>query len=166
MDALTLLKQQIAGARREFNGVLGDVSQEMAQWQPPGTANSIVDLLFHTVLGEDRALMTRFQGKPPLFEQWSARLKIPADFRHTPEGAKALKADISVLKSYAEAVFSAVDEYVGKIKDSDLDRMVEGFRGPVPLATQMSYMLVTHVYEHAGEISALKGCQGAKGYAA
>jgi len=165
METLALLKQQIAGARREMQGVMNDVSQEMAHWQPPGVANPIVDLFVHAVIGQDRLVHTRLQGKAPLIDQWTERLKVPADFRHTPEVARSLNIDISLLKQYGEAVFAAVDSYLAGLKEADLDRMVEGFRGPVPMANQLSTTLVTHVFEHAGEISAIKGCQGAKGYA-
>jgi len=142
-----------------------DVSQEMAHWQPPGLANPIADLFFHTVFGQDRFVAARMQGKAALINEWTERLKIPADFRHTPEAARALKTEVGVLKQYAEAVFTAVDSYLATLEEPHLEMMIEGFRGPVPLGRQISAMLVTHMYEHAGEISAVKGFQGAKGYA-
>jgi hypothetical protein len=46
-----------------------------------------------------------------------------------------------------------------------MDKMVEGFRGQAPMASQLSTNFVTHMFEHTGEISAIKGLQGAKGYA-
>ena len=165
MEALALLKRQIVGARRDLQGVMSDVTPEMAHWQPPGVANPIVDLFFHTVLGLDRLVLTRLQGKAPLIDEWAARLKIPTDFRHTPEAARALKTDTTALKDYGEAVFAAVDVYLAGLNEADLDRQVEGFRGPVPVGNQLSTLLIGHVFEHAGEISAIKGCQGAKGYA-
>ena len=164
MDALSLVKQQVATARREFNGVMQDVSQDMGNWQPPGVANSIVDLYLHTTLGADRAV-SRITGKPALIDQWAAKMKIPAEFRHTPEASRALRADVATLKQYGEAVAGAVDGMLASFKDADLDRMLDSPRGPAPITNTLTYNLITHVAEHTGEISAIKGLQGAKGYA-
>lgn len=164
MDALSLLKQQAASARRELNGVMADVDQQMAHWQPPGVANPIDDLLLHVIMGQDRQL-SRITGKPALLEEWAARLGLPADWRHTPEASRTIPAGVDALKQYSEAVFGMVDAYLDGLKDADLDEMREGFRGPTVVALLLSNILVTHVYEHAGEIASIKGLQGAKGYA-
>lgn len=167
MDALSLLRFQVAGARRDFNGVLSDVTQEMLDWTPPGTANSIAGLVLHTVVGQDRVVMARIQARPILLETWAPRLNVAPDFRLTPENAKLLRVDLGALREYVAAVEAAVDAYLATLhSDADLDRIVEGFRGPVPQGQTLSVMLVTHVFEHTGEISALKGVQGARGYAA
>lgn len=163
MDALSLVKQQVATARREFTGVMQDVSQDMGNWQPPGLANSIVDLYFHTTLVADRAV-NRITGQPVQFEKWSATLKIPLDFRHTPEASRALRTDVATLKQYGDAVAASVDAMLALFKDADLDRILDGPRGPAPITNTLTYNLITHVAEHTGEISAIKGIQGAKGY--
>ncbi len=165
MDTLTLVKQQVAGARRELNGVMQGVTQEMGNWQPPGLANSIADLYFHTVNAQDRLLTRGQANRPPLIDKWADRLKIPADFRHTPEASRALRADMPTLLQYGDAVFADSDKFLGSLSNADLDRTVEGMRGPVPVASQIAALLGTHTYEHIGEISAIKGIQGAKGYA-
>ena len=165
MDTLSLLKQQVAGARRELNGVMQGVTQEIGNWQPPGLANSIVDLYFHTVSAQDRLLTRLEAARPTLIDKWADRLKIPADFRHTPEASRALRADISTLSQYGEAVFADVDKFIGSLTAADMERMVDGARGPVSIVTQIAALLATHTYEHIGEISAMKGVQGAKGYA-
>ena len=74
MEALTLLKHQIASARREFLGVMADVTPEMAGWQPPGKANSIMTLVVHTVVAQDRTVQFRILGKPMLLEVWAQRM--------------------------------------------------------------------------------------------
>ena len=164
MDALTLLKEQTARARREFEGVLADVDQGMAHWQPPGIANPIEDLVLHTVVGQDRQV-SRLTGQPVVLETWANKLSLTADWRHTPEASRSINTEISVLKQYADAVFNAVDACLSGLTEADMEKMVEGFRGQAPMASQLSTNLVTHMFEHAGEISAIKGLQGAKGYA-
>jgi len=164
VEALDLLKNLTANARREFNGAMSDVDQGMAHWQPPGVANPIEDLYLHTVLGQDRQV-ARLSGGTPLIEAWASRLNLGSDWRHTAEASRTIDTDVNVLKQYGEAVFGAVDAYLDGLKDSDLDQNVEGFRGPTALSGMLGTFFVTHVYEHTGEISAIKGCQGAKGYA-
>ncbi|MPZ49263.1 MAG: DUF664 domain-containing protein [Dehalococcoidia bacterium] len=164
MEALTLLKQQIADARHEFQGVMQDVDQTMAHWQPPGVANPIDDLLIHTVLGQDRQV-SRLTGKPAVFEDWAAKLNLAADWRQTPETSRNLDASIEVLMQYADAVYSAVDAYLAGLNDADLEKPVDAFGSQVSVASQISRNLVVHIYEHTGEISTIKGLQGAKGYA-
>jgi hypothetical protein len=164
MDALTLLKQQVVDARREFQGVMQDVDDIMAHWQPPGVANPVDDLFLHTVLGEDRQV-ARLTGRAPVLDEWAAKLNLPPDWRHTPETSRNLNARIDVLAQYAEAVYSAVDAYLASLTNDDLEKTVESFGGQASVASQISRNLVVHIYEHAGEISTIKGLQGAKGYA-
>jgi hypothetical protein len=164
MDAVTLIKQQAANARREFQGVMQDVDQTMAHWAPPGVANPIEDLFLHTVLGQDRQI-SRLTGQPVVLEQWAEKLNLTADWRHTPEASRSIDTTLEGLKQYADAVYVAVDAYLANLTDAELERMAEGFRGPVQVASQISTNLVSHIYEHTGEISAIKGLQGAKGYA-
>jgi hypothetical protein len=164
MDALTLLRQQIADARREFQGVMQDVDETMAHWQPPGVANPVDDLFLHTVLGQDRQV-SRLGGKPAILDEWAGRLKLPADWRHTPEASRNLNAGLDVLAQYADAVYAAVDAFIAGLNSDELEKTVEAFGGQASVASQISRNLVFHIYEHAGEISTIKGLQGAKGYA-
>ena len=164
MDALTLIKQQIADARREFQGVMQGVDQSMMQWQPPGVANPIDDLFLHTVLGQDRQV-SRLTGKPPAFDDWAARLNLPSDWRQTPESSRSLNASLDLLLEYAQAVYNVVDAFLDDLSDADLEKTVEAFGSQTSVASQISRNLVVHIYEHAGEISTIKGLQGAKGYA-
>jgi hypothetical protein len=161
-----LIKHQVPWARREFVGVMADVTQEMADWRPPGLANPIVALVMHTAAAEDRAVHERIQGKPMLLPTWAPRLKVSPDFRLTPEVAKTLQVDVNVLREYCQALDAAADAYLATLKDpAELDRSVQWFRGPMDLGHFLVHILVTHVHTHAGEISVLKGLQGAKGYA-
>ena len=68
-------------------------------------------------------------------------------------------------KEYGESVFAAVDGMLGSFKDSDLDRILDGPRGPAPITNTMTYNFITHVAEHTREISAMKGLQCARDYA-
>jgi hypothetical protein len=164
MDVLELLKQQAANSRRDFKGVLNDVDQDMAHWQPPGIANPIEDLVLHTILGQDRQV-SRLTGQPLVLEAWADKLNLTTDWRHTPEASRSIDTEFAVMRQYVEAVFDAVDAALAGLTEADMEKMIEGPRGQSPLALQLSTNFVTHMFEHTGEISAIKGLQGAKGYA-
>lgn len=167
MDALSLLKHQIASARRELAGVMADVTQEMARWEPPGKANSIMTLVVHTVVAQDRTVQTRILGKPMLLEEWAQRLNVPAGFRLAEATLQGSEVGLDLVRDYWTRVDAATDDYLATLTDSgELDREVEGTSGPTVLGHLLSGILSTHAYEHIGEISTLKGLQGATGYAA
>ena len=68
---------------------------------------------------------------------------------------------------YAEAVYAATDKYIASLKAADLDRTVAlpipGME-ITPVGAVLGNILAGHIYEHCGEISSVKGLQGAKGY--
>ena len=167
MDSLALLKHQIASARRELAGVMADATQEMADWTPPGIANSIMTMAVHTLVAQDRTIQLRVQGGPMLLDDWAPRLNVPPGFRLLEDPPEGMKVDLGVLCEYWQAIDAATDGFLATLTGAtELDRTVEGTRGPTMLGHLLSGILVTHVYSHVGEISTLKGIQGARGYAA
>ena len=56
MDERQLLIEELADGHRMVGAALSDLSSEVAEWQPGGTANSIASLLAHTIVGEDRVV--------------------------------------------------------------------------------------------------------------
>jgi hypothetical protein len=78
-----------------------------------------------------------------------------------------VKIDLAALKKYGQAVFAASDEYVASLSDSDLELGADlssfglGVRS---FAWVLGSIAISHVGEHTGGISCLKGLQGAKGY--
>ncbi|MBM3946125.1 MAG: DinB family protein [SAR202 cluster bacterium] len=167
MDALDLLRTQVTGLRRDFTTILGDMTSEQAHWRPPGVANPIVSLLIHAVDFQDSVVNRTAQGKPRIWDSgnWGQKLKMDPVSRQDLEKGRALKLDFNLVKQYVTDVQAASDAYLASLKASDLDRMVTGFRGEVPLGNMLSSALVIHLADHMGEMAALKGCQGGKGWA-
>ena len=68
-------------------------------------------------------------------------------------------------REYAKAVYAATDAYVSSLGPADLERKVDtGFVGEQTIAFVLGNIVVWHVAEHNGEIGALKGAQGSRGY--
>lgn len=166
MQAAALCQAIVAGARREWAGVTGDLTAEQAHWQPPGVANPIIGLMFHVVGLEDRLIQQTIQGKPTIWDSanWGQKLNMQPFGRLTLESGRALKVDFVRFQEYAKEVAAATEAYIAKLTDAELDRQVQGFRGPVPVANMLG-TVSNQLLEHGGEIAVLKGLQGAKGYA-
>src|SRR5262245_42257184 len=167
---------QVAGLRTGFQtmheileSTVDGLPAEQAGWQPPGLAHTIGANYGHVVFSEDAVInalvrggaplmATRFAGKtgasepqPPGFE-WDA-------------WARRVAVDMPAMGEYARAVYAATDEYLASIDDAELSRAIE--MGPgghkLPLG-QLLTIMVGNVAMHTGEISCLKGLQGARGY--
>ena len=81
MDERQLLIEELADGHRMVGAALSDLSSEVAEWQPGGTANSIASLLAHTIVGEDRVVNQMFGAGELLFQSgdWAAKTGIPAE---------------------------------------------------------------------------------------
>ncbi|WP_236601584.1 DinB family protein [Ktedonobacter sp. SOSP1-52] len=70
-------------------------------------------------------------------------------------------------RGYAQAVHAATDAYLATLTDEDLARVLDltsvGF-GQMTVGALLNRMVLGHVDNMTGEISVLKGLQGAKGY--
>ena len=62
MDERELLIEELTDGHRMVGAALSDLSSEVAEWQPGGTANSIASLLAHTIVGEDEVVNQMLKG--------------------------------------------------------------------------------------------------------
>lgn len=104
------------------------------------------------------------QGQPSIWERdgWEAKVGIPNVTRHSQEMARGFKADRAALQPYKDAVYASTQAYLDLLTDADLEG---GGGGPMTVADALTNALVGNNLAHTGEISALKGIQGSKGYA-
>jgi hypothetical protein len=153
-----------------LEGTAGDVTAEQARWLPPGKALPLGAHYAHVVLSEDMVINGMLQDSPPLAATtWAGRTGVSA---LPPEGfewsqwAKEVQVDLPALRQYAQAVYANTDEYLASLSDDDLNRPLDMSAvgaGQQTLGWMINIML-EHVANHCGELSCLKGLQGAKGY--
>jgi len=162
MDALTLLRDQVDTAERLLQQTTEGLTLSQALWRLPGsTANPIFSIYLHVYVTEDR-IIHRERAQPPLLESqgWRERLGFdPAAPWAVPE-----HPDLDACRAYARAVHAVTRAYLAALTPSALDEEIETPRGRRPRVASLSLMLVTHKLTHLGEIAALLGCQGAKGF--
>jgi hypothetical protein len=175
--AVSLLRAQYQNAHEVLEGTLQDVTSEQAHWRPPGIANPLGATYAHILISEDGVINGMLKGSGPLsVSTWAGKIGV-SELPPMPgpevgglpswdEWARRVKVDQAALQSYAQAVYAATDEYLASLTDEDLNRSLDlsGLGvGQQTLGWLLSLML-SNVNWHTGEISCLKGLQGAKGY--
>ena len=169
MDAVSLLKAQVHEAHQVAAGTVGDLTSDQAHWAPGGKAHGIASLFVHLISAED-LFLNMMTGRQPLAMGAFAG-KTGASEPHPAgdygEWAQRVKVDLPQLSEYAQAVFKSTEDYVASLKPEDLDKEIDltsAGMGKMSLGAFISMTAVIHPSNHVGEISCMKGLQGAKGY--
>ncbi|SRR6266568_5147045 len=170
-----LLRRVVSDARKVLDGTMADVTQAQADYVPPGIANPLGATYAHVVCSEDMAVQGMFRQLPPLFaSSWQARtglsepMPMPGpEWVNYAAWTRHVKIDLANLRQYAQAVGAETDAWIASLSEADLDRPLDlssaGF-GQHTLATAIALLIANHLGTETGEISVLKGIQGARGY--
>ncbi|NUQ38499.1 MAG: DinB family protein [Caldilineales bacterium] len=168
MDSIALLKTALDASHRWYLGTVDGLTEAQANFVPPGTAHPIGELAAHILQSED-GIVNMLQGQPPLWvrDGWGERLGLPMVMRQDPEVARAFRCQPGDLADYGQAVYANTEAFLSGLRPDDLDRDVDlsamGI-GTVKLGYVLTGMLLGNTFAHTGEISALKGVQGLRGY--
>jgi hypothetical protein len=162
MDASTLLNFQATMANDLLTQVFAPVTAAQGAWRLSGsTANTITPTVLHVYTSEDR-LVSGVSGRQTLWESggWGARLGVdPANpWTMTPLD------DLAPCRAYASAVRAATEALLPTLDADALGRAIATPRGPRPLGEALAFALVLNKVIHLGEIAALLGCQGERGF--
>jgi hypothetical protein len=169
MNAIDLLKYSLGNAFGILSQVTADVTQDQADWVPPGLANPIGATYWHTVSGADVVVFQWCAGQTPLLESTDWREKVllasgPQGEHETREHLLSIQVDLPELHAYTAAVSEATQAWLSSLTPEDLARTLETPIGELTLGQMLETFVIWHINAHCGEISALKGCLGAKGY--
>ncbi|MDA0352497.1 MAG: DinB family protein [Chloroflexi bacterium] len=166
MDATETIRTAIDHAHGWFEGTCADLTAEQAAYVPAGTAHPISEIVTHVVQSEDFIVNSMILGQPSVWDTggWEQKLGLPNVSRHTQEQAKSFTADLAALQPYKEAVYVSVASFVDGLTPQELEREIQGPAGPMRVVDALTNALLGNTLAHTGEISALKGVQGATGY--
>jgi len=172
VDAVSLFRQQLQDAHWILEETMKDVTAEQAHWTPPGIANPLGASYAHLVLSEDFLINGMLKGSAPLaMSTWAGKVGLseppPPPTESWDKWGRRVRVDLSALREYAQAVYKASDEYLASINGDTLNRPLDlsAFgAGEQTVAWLLTNAVVGHAEGHAGEVSCLKGLQGAKGY--
>jgi hypothetical protein len=196
MNTVGLIHYSLGLAFEHLEHLVSDLTQEQADWLPPGNANPIGSLYWHILAYNDQVVhewgMAPFKqisiedwfeaklakrelgmGQTPLRYSagWQEKvvLALPPenpedpywDVRTVREG---LRVDLPALHDYARATAQTLLAWVASLTPEDLGRTIPTPIGDHNLDQFIEYFVIWHINVHCGEISAVKGCQGLKGY--
>lgn len=169
MDTIEAVKAAFGGAQMWYEGTVAGISEEQANYLPPGVAHPIGELMAHVLHSADGMVTMALQGQPSIWERdgWGEKLGVPLMMTHDTASARAFRVDPARLEEYGRAVFANLNAYLDSLTPTDLDRELDltGMgMGKMPVSSFLLTALLGNTYAHTGEISALKGMQGAKGY--
>lgn len=172
-----ILRQSLNDAHETLEGTMDGVTEDVAHFVPVGKAIPIGALYAHVIISEDQLIQTWLQKKKLLQEKWENKpgISIPMplpgadDWENVyTQWVKDVRIDLPELKKYAQAVYAQSDAYLGSLTDTDvLDKTIDMSAmqlGQWPVARFIVRFVISHVDSICGEISALKGIQGLKGY--
>ena len=180
MEMNELIQNGLENGKRVIDRTLDGLTPAELKWQPRSDANSIGLILFHCIRSEDHGIH-RLQGKPQLWESEKLYQKFNKTIddggaHYTVEQVAAFVVpDLKELLAYAEAVRKNTLEYLKGLKPKDFDKKVNLPPPPVPVVIPAGRSIptrpfnlivgsmlmheVTHLSEHAGEISYIRGLQ-------
>ncbi|HEY3489289.1 MAG TPA: DinB family protein [Candidatus Deferrimicrobiaceae bacterium] len=181
-DFNRVLVDQFRAAAGLLEALMADVTPEVAHWRPAGLANPIGATYAHAITSIDGIIHGLLQGREPLFASTFAGktgMSEPPprpDARPAGQEAFALEAhawasrvtiDLTLLGTYASAVRASAEEWLSTATPADFNKPVDlSFLG-LGMSTAgfvLHNAVLSHAASHAGEIAALKGLQGLKGY--
>lgn len=163
MNGLELLRIQAAFVDDLMTQTIANVTAEQAVWRPPeSTENPIANKILHVYYVEDHGVQSTLLNKPLVFEVqgWKDRVAFDPTAPWSGQGTPNLDAS----RAYAAAVRAQTVAALETLDPAILDREIDSFLGRGPLAALMTVFLVAHKGIHLGEISALLGSQGVKGF--
>ncbi len=163
MDERQLLIEELADGHRMVGAALSDLSSEVAEWQPGGTANSIASLLAHTIVGEDRVVNQMFGAGELLFQSgdWAAKTGIPAENSEIWQPGWSL--NLEAFDAYRREVQQSMDALLADLDPATLDDEIEAFGSPRRRGWMLRVAVSNHILSHLGEVSTLRGMKGLAG---
>jgi hypothetical protein len=169
MNTIELLQYSLDNALSILGQVTADLTQEQADWTPPGTANPIGGLYWHTISSVDMVVHGWGLGETPIFqkEEWQKKVVVSSvaeEYQDHPPEMREIRVDLAALREYEKVIVETTQGWLASLTPEDLECKVETPIGELNLAQMIESFIVWHINAHCGEISALKGCQGARGY--
>jgi len=171
MNTVELIQYSLGNAFGILGQVVTDLTQEQADLAPPGIANPIGATCWHTASSVDDIVHKWIRGEEPLHQKGGWREKVlttlvpePGDGGDYLAYMQAIRVDIAVLHDYTEAVAETVQSWLASLTPKDLERKLETPIGKLSVDQILETFVIWHINAHCGEIAALKGCLGVKGY--
>jgi hypothetical protein len=171
MNTVEMLRYSLDNAFGILGQVTADLDQEQADWAPPGIANPIGATYWHAMSSVDDIVHKWGQDVEPLREREGWQEKALPVSPPEPEWngdwlgyLRAIRVDLPMLHEYAQTLCQAAQIWLESLSPADLERTLQTPVGELKLGQMLETFVIWHINAHCGEIAALKGCLGARGY--
>lgn len=175
LSPLFLLKEQLKSARETFESTAADIKKEDLHKTSGGIAFPLGATYAHLVFSEDAIVQGMIQGKPALFttDEWKDKTGANSPMPPMDENwekansdwSNTVQVDFDQMREYAKAVYEATDTYLNSLTDEDLEKEIDlGSWGKKKVYEMIYGFVIAHTNQLTGELSALKGVHGSKGY--
>jgi len=162
MTTAELLEDAFGRIREVVHQVTSGLTTEQLGFRPQPEANSIAWLIWHlTRIADDH--IADVAGTEQVWTRgWADRFGLPfgdADtgYGHGSEAVGAVRATTDLLTGYHDAVWEQSVNFVRKLTDADLDRVVdERWDPPVTLGVRLVSVIADDL-QHAGQAAYLRG---------
>jgi hypothetical protein len=172
VNPIELYRSLLRSAHEFLEGTVADVTPAQLTWDPPGKSFSIGANYAHVLTAEDMTIQGLLRGRDPLAAStWSGSIGASeppplgpgVDLKGWSQRAKL---DLAAMRRFGQAVYAVTDEYLTVIEPGELDRSIDLSRFGLGQQTVLFVLtaILANASLHTGEISCLKGLQGAKGY--
>lgn len=171
------LQSVIKSSYETLSGTMQGVTTEVAHFVPPGKALPIGSAFLHAVISEDILVNEWARKEKTLLQQgWDKKAgisemhpKMDADWeKNFTIWSKTVQVDLSKSIDYATVVHNETINFIQSLSDTDLlEKKVDlsiWNLGEWSLFRFLAEMVAGHNNSISGEISAIKGVQGLKGY--
>lgn len=161
--AMRVVRDQLYLGHGWYLGAVKGLTDEQANYLPPGTVHPAGAVLQHLLFVEDDIINRQLGGGETLWEQggWDGRIG-PKLTGATEADYRAYRAQVALLDEYRRSVWSASDVLLAHLGDADLRRVVATGAREQTVAALLG-VLLNHTAIHVGEIAATKGFQGLRG---
>lgn len=172
MTTIDLLLNQYKEAHVVLKQVIDGISNEVLHKDPGGTANPVVTNYVHIIAGEDYVINVMLKNTETLAStifKDNTGLNTPypdmSDQENYAKWMKTATVDMQKFGEYAMAVVKASENYIASLTPEDLTKEIDlKFIGKKDVAYVLSIFVLWNIAAHTGEIAAIKGIQGLKGY--
>jgi len=166
VQTLELIRSSVTSVNEMVGIAMEDLDDDLINWQPGGTTNTIAQLLAHVITGHDLLINDKLVagGGKTLHESgWAEKTGIPLE-RPQIWQRDSWRLNLPAFNDYRLAVHASATSLVDSLTEADLDRPASWIRGPErPLAMLLQVIYINHALGHCGEVSAIKGMRGLKG---
>ena len=163
MTSTDLLADAFLRIREAVHRVVDGLTPEELTLRLDSEANSIAWLLWHlTRIQDDHVADVAGTDQLWTSSGWAERFGLPLDFSdtgygHGPHQVAAVISDAETLGGYHDAVSAVTLQFVRKVTDADLDRIVdEQWDPPVTLGVRLVSVIADDL-QHAGQAAYVRG---------